>query len=425
MTERDQLLNKTNRFIRYVVGQLQTIRCLESASALTLTTLLAIVPFMAVMYTILSSFSTLHDVGDQMQAWLFKHFIPSSGEEIRAYLSDFSNQATNLTAVGVAMLFVTSLMMLFRIEKTFNRIWHVPEPRQGLISFLRYWAVLSLGPLLLGIGFMISSYITSIKLLSETIELMGIQWLLLAMLPLMLTGFAFSLLYIAVPNCKVPIDKGIIGGFGAAVVFELAKKSFSLFIAYFPTYKLVYGAFAVIPLFLIWLYLSWIIVLLGGVFTRALSTYRWQSRSLNIVVATLLVLHCFWVAQRKGQALSDKQLLSLLPQLMQSQWDEVRENLRERQFIQKTEAGDFMLSMSLDTISLFELFKQFGWFYELTDSGTDFEHLFSVNPWLQRLVEGYQIRELSFEKSWNFPVCDLFNGTYDADFNDMADSVVA
>jgi len=416
MSSFEQKLYKMARFTRYLMVQLKTIRCLEAASALTLTTLLAIVPFMAVMYTILSSFSGLNEVGEQMQVWLFQHFVPSSGEELRSYLSEFSNQAANLTVVGVAMLFVTSLMMLFRIEKTFNRIWHVPEPRQGLVSFLRYWAVLSLGPLLLGLGFMVSSYVTSIKMLSDTIEFMGIQRLGLGLLPTLLTGCAFSLLYIAVPNCKVPIGKGIVGGFTAALAFELAKKCFALFISYFPTYKLVYGAFAVIPLFLVWLYLSWIIILLGGIFTRALATYRWQSRSLNISVATMLVLNCFWSAQRKGEVLSDRQILAMLPNLMQSQWDDVRENLRERHYIQKTESGDFVLSISLDAITLFELFKTFGWFTELLENNNEFAALIREKPWLHRMVETYQSRELLFEKNWDFSVSELF----DECFNDTA-----
>ena len=132
----------------------------KTASALTYTTLFAIVPLMTVIYAMFAVIPSFDGVGDQLQTTVFSQFLPSTGATVLEYLNEFSDQARNLTSVGLIFLFVTSVMMMITIEGAFNAIWQVPKGRKGLSSFLMYWAVLTLGPLMLGSGFLLSSFLT-------------------------------------------------------------------------------------------------------------------------------------------------------------------------------------------------------------------------------------------------------------------------
>ena len=141
----------------------------RNAAALTYTTLFAVVPLMTVTYAMLAAIPSMQGAGDGLQAWVFDNFVPTTGEVVQDYLSGFAAQAKSLTGVGIAMLILTSIMMMKTIENAFNFIWRVNEPRKGLSSFLLYWAVLSLGPILIGLGLVLTSYITSLSLISSSL----------------------------------------------------------------------------------------------------------------------------------------------------------------------------------------------------------------------------------------------------------------
>jgi membrane protein len=141
--------------------------CRQNAASLTYTTLFAVVPMMTVLFSILAAIPSLKSISIDIQNFIFKNFIPDTGVKIQSYLHDFATQASNLTIVGVFMLFLTAIMMLATIEKAFNQIWRVKQPKQSIIGFLRYWAVLSLGPFLLGAAFAVSSYVTSLRVFSD------------------------------------------------------------------------------------------------------------------------------------------------------------------------------------------------------------------------------------------------------------------
>ena len=162
-------------FIEKCLSCFRSNRCEDVAAALTLATLFALVPSLAVLYSILAMIPELQGLGERIQALAFEHLVPSAGSEVQRYLLVFAEQARRLTVVGVVVLFVTALSMLRRIERAFNRIWFVETPRKGVVSFLRYWAVLSLGPLLLGFGLVMTSYVTSITLFSDALELIGFK----------------------------------------------------------------------------------------------------------------------------------------------------------------------------------------------------------------------------------------------------------
>jgi len=349
-------------FISYLVRQFVRNQGVLNASALTYTTLFAVVPLMTVSYAMLAAIPSFQGGGEQLQGWIFENFVPATGAVVQEYLSDFAAQASKLTAVGLIFLFITSIMMMKNIEAAFNRIWRVSEPRKGMSSFLLYWAVLSLGPLLIGVGLLVSSYIASLSLFTSATELVG-RARLLAVLPLLMSAAAFTLLYAAVPNCKVPLRNAVIGGLVVAILFETAKRAFAFFVTQFPSYELIYGAFAAVPLFLAWIFISWTIILLGAELSRALTVYRDQRRGRHFshLHTMVSVLQRLWQAQQKGEALSDRQLLQQVEGLEQSEWDSYNVILLDAAVISRTDRGDYLLARDMGSFTLDQLNQLLPW----------------------------------------------------------------
>jgi len=344
------------QFLVFILRRFVRDGCVPSSASLTYTTLFAVVPLMTVTYAMLAAIPSLQGVGDEIQQLLFKHFVPSTGNTLQTYLEGFSQQARQLTSYGVGFLVVTAYMMLKTVEKAFNGIWHVSEPRKGMASFLLYWAILSLGPLLLGMGFVVTSYLASLSFVQDTTETLGIKQHLLSMLPMLLSATAFTLIYAAVPNVKVPLKHAFIGGVTVAILFETAKSAFTLYVTHFPNYQLVYGAFAAVPLFLLWIYLSWMIVLLGGELVRGLSVFRAErlsARRLDLLLV-LRVINWFWARYQKGDEVKQDDWTKLEFPIGQEQWLEVIQLLQDNKFVQKTSKG-FVLARDLHTVSLWEL----------------------------------------------------------------------
>ena len=234
------------------------------ASALTYTTLFALVPLMTVIYSMLSLLPSLQQGSGEIEKLLMDNLMPASGDALMVYLHQFSQQAQKLTVVGIVFLMITAFMMLRAIENTFNQIWQLPSGRKGLSSFLLYWAILSLGPLMLSAGFAVSSYIASLGLWKEDwVPTFGTIALGL-IIPYLSSFLAFTLIYWAVPNCNVSLKHAAIGGALASLLFELGKEIFSAATTFFPSYQLIYGAFAAVPLFLLWLYISWVVILFAA-----------------------------------------------------------------------------------------------------------------------------------------------------------------
>lgn len=223
--------------------------CMYRASALTLTSLLALVPLMLVSVSVLAAFPVFAKWGNGVQDFIFANFIPASGQIVQQYLISFVKQAGQLSIIGFIVLLVTAVLMLFNIEQAFNVIWRVETRRKGLFAFLLYWAILTLSPLLMGFSFALSSYIMSLPFIADAAITLGlVKWILIA-LPFLLAVFAFMILYIAIPNCRVPFKHGLTSAVIAAVLFELAKYGFTIYIRSFHTYEILYGALAAIPMF--------------------------------------------------------------------------------------------------------------------------------------------------------------------------------
>jgi len=378
-------LRGIGHFMLYLARQFINNKGMLNASALTYTTLFAVVPLMTVSYAMLAAIPSFQGAGEQLQSWIFENFVPATGAVVQEYLSDFAAQASKLTAVGLIFLFVTSIMMMKNIEGAFNRIWRVSEPRKGMSSFLLYWAVLSLGPILIGLGLLVSSYIASLSLFTSATELVG-RARLLSALPLVMSAAAFTLLYAAVPNCKVPLRNAIIGGLVVAILFETAKRAFALFVTQFPSYELIYGAFAAVPLFLAWIFISWTIILLGAELSRALTVYRdhRKGKHLSHLHTLVAVLQRLWKAQQVGESLSDRQLLQQVEGLEQNEWDHYNGILLHASMISRTEKGGYILARDMGNFTLDQLNQLLPW--PLPECSP----VAAVTPWQQVLDQRLQ-----------------------------------
>ncbi len=341
-------------YLSLVIEGFKDKGCQKSAAALTYMTLFAIVPLMTVTYSMFSIIPAFQGVAEQLQSLVFDHFVPDTGQEVQEYLTAFSNQARKLTVAGVAMLVVTAYLMLNNIEKTLNYIWGVPEGRKGLSSFLIYWAILSLGPILLGIGLVVSTYLISLKFFVSEYDSLGIVPWVLQFVPWVLTSAAFTLLFAAVPNCRVPIKHAFTGGVITAMVFELVKDLFSWIVSH-TSFQVIYGAFAMVPLFLLWINLLWMIILGGAILVRTLSAFNAvvTGRGYTDLTAILVILWELHQLQRRGGSIGDGHLLQM--GLETEQWQKIRNRLLGHKIIVVTQQGEYVLSRGLGTITLSEL----------------------------------------------------------------------
>ncbi len=238
------------------------------ASALAFTTLLALVPLISVIVSLIAVLPIFTKFATLAQNYILENFVPTSGNTIQNYLVQFTKQATHLPVIGIIFLFFTALLLIITVEHTLNDIWDVSRRKKSLLALLIYWLILFLSPIVIGFSLFLSSYLFSLKWIAHTTNALGITLPMLSCLPLVINTAIFSLLYVAVPNTPVRWRDGFLGGFIAAILFEVAKKGFAFYIHKFPSYELIYGTLAAIPIFLLWLYISWLIILLGALVTH-------------------------------------------------------------------------------------------------------------------------------------------------------------
>lgn len=395
-------------FLRHLQQRIVDDNCLQSAAALTYLSLFALVPLMTVAYAMLSAVPTFTDAGEQIQRFLFTHFVPSTGQEIQSYLQQFATEARQLTGVGIVFLIVTAYGMLAQIERTFNSIWRMPNRHSGVRSFLLYWAILSLGPICIGLAIGISTYLLSLRVMFDSVDIFGFKTMLLGIAPLLLTSAAFTLMYVAVPNARVPLRDAIIGGIVAALCFEIAKQFFAYAVA--SGYERVYGKFAILPLFLVWIYLSWIIVLAGAELVFALSGYasRHASHVPDLLVA-VAVLGRLWQCHTEGCSLNphalvrERWLLGRYP-LPADRWSRLRRQLMQAGLIKCGDEGDYLLGRDLRQITLWQLTELLG----QAPPGYDRPADDSAVPWLARYRSALDAWRQSGTQQLDIPLADLF-----------------
>ena len=261
-------------FLRALLRRFSEERSLQSAGSLTFTTLLSLAPLLAVALAVATAFPAFEKAIATLQGFVLEHALPDT-PGVKRFLeqfSSFSHNAGRLTAIGLGFFAVTAVMLMLTIDNTLNRIFRVQRGRTLLQNVLMYWAVLTLGPILIGGSLSITSYALGASL--GVLDRDGALSPLLGALPFVLTCAAQILLYSIVPARRVEWKHAVIGGILAGIAFELAKRGFALYLSHVPTFDLVYGAFATIPVFLLWLYLSWVVVLCGAILTALLPGWR-------------------------------------------------------------------------------------------------------------------------------------------------------
>lgn len=267
-------LSRLGRLARLTGRRFTEDRCSRVAGALSYATLFALVPLSAVLVAVVAVFPVFRGLTDRVQTFAYENLVPATGEVVSRYLAQFSQNAGKLTVWGLLFVFLASLMVLATIERTFNDIWHVRNTRKRVHRFLAYWAIITAGPILIGVGLYVTSYVASLPWLARGEMLGAVRTLLVYGIAPAAEWLAFLLLYTVVPNYPVRPRDSAVGAAVAMVLFEIAKRAFALFVVSFPTYRLLYGAMAALPIFLLWLYISWVVILLGAVLTAVLPQWR-------------------------------------------------------------------------------------------------------------------------------------------------------
>lgn len=260
-------------FFVSVARRVEEDRCFQVAGGLTFTTLLSLVPLLAVVLSVSAAFPVFDQWMEALQHFVVRNFLPESGRRmIGRQLTEFTENAAQLTAVGILFLGVTALSLILSIDETFNRLFRVEQQRRPTHRLFFYLVVLGLAPLLIGASVSMTTW-----LVGESLGLIGgpqsVSAGVFRFVPYAFTCVALTMLYLLLPNRRVEWRHALAGGLFAGLAFEVAKRGFALYISYFPTYTMIYGAFAAIPIFLLWVYLSWLVVLLGATITAILPEY--------------------------------------------------------------------------------------------------------------------------------------------------------
>jgi membrane protein len=274
-----EALRKLPGFLRFVFRRWSEDRCPQIAGSLTYTTLLALVPMFAIAVAMLSALPFFEDVMVQIKVFLLLNLLPEIAYTIiTVYMEQFARNAARLTTVGIGVLFVMAIALMFTIDRSLNAIWRVAHARPYWVSVIGYAVLLVSAPLLIGVSMSMTTYLVTLSLRFASVPPEAGSILIRAV-PATMSAIAFFLLFRIIPHRHVPWRHALVGGAVSAVLFEVAKELFAAYVRYAPAYHLIYGTFALVPIFLIWVYLSWLVVLFGAELTASLEFWeggRWK-----------------------------------------------------------------------------------------------------------------------------------------------------
>ena len=346
-------------FVIAVARRFYDDRGAQVAGSLTFITLLAIVPLFSVALALSSAFPVFDQAIATLQLFLFENFLRQAGlDAVSEQVLGFTEQAGRLTTFGLGLLFVTAMMFMFTIDDALNRIFRVRRRRPLGQTVITYWGVITLWPVLIGTSLSLTSY------------LFGSDSAVLRLVPFVFTWAALTMLYILVPYRHVDVRHALAGALLAGIAFELAKRAFAVYVSNFPTYTLIYGAFATLPIFLVWMYVSWLLVLVGAIFTAMLPGYRVitserkrpPGRELTEALDILSVLAR---AQDEGQVLPLTRIAALAG-VMPYRCELILERCAEAGWVAKSEKDSWVLVRDADTIRVADVYRAFVLDPELT-----------------------------------------------------------
>lgn len=351
------------QFLQLVRSRFMERRVLQTAGSLTYTTLLSLVPMVTVVLSVMRQFSPFAKLGNDMRSFLLQNLLPErAGKMIATYALQFSQKASSLTLVGTVFLVVTAIMLFQTIDHTLNGIWNVRRPRAWYVRIPIYWLALTVGPMIFA-----GSIAATSELLSASQNLVDEQphWvgtLLDRAMTTLLLSALFGFMFHAIPNRKLNVWHSFVGGLVAGLGVIIGQRLFGFYLSKLPSFTLIYGTFSVLPIFLIWVYLSWLMVLLGATIAAVLPDFRLRHSQLpstvtGRIVAAIRVLQRLATAQQQGSIVELLELARHSRQNM-AQADEMLNIMRGLGWVVRTEEGAWMLCRAAESLSVGQVLAQ-------------------------------------------------------------------
>jgi len=356
---------RVRAFLHFLWQRFLEDGCLQAAGALAYTSLFALVPLFATVLAILTAFPVYSQWRQSITEFVFRNFVPAAGDILQNYFTGFAESASKATAIGILVLLFSSVSLMLSIEDTFNRIWRVATARPAVARVILYWTVLTLGPLLLVATIALSSSVFALPLL-EASDAESLKTHVLHVAPFVLQFLLLLVAYVLIPHRRVYVRHALVGALLATILIELAKRSFAAYVAN-SSYEQVYGTLAIVPIFIFWIYLSWVLVLLGASVTSSLAAFDYRAadaprqREGEEFLGLLRVLARFAQAQRDGYALHSAQVCALEPFLTDDLVQRYFGDLERMDMIQRNESGARLLSRDLRTLTLYDLYAASGY----------------------------------------------------------------
>jgi membrane protein len=363
-------------FIVALVTRFREERVTQTAGSLTYTTLLSLVPLFTVALAVSTAFPVFNEWISALQLFILENVLPDTPavNTLIEQINSFSENAARLTAIGIAGFVVTSVMLMLTIDNALNRIFRVQRRRSIVQNIFIYWGVITLGPLF--IGGSISSTYFALRQAAGASPFSILADALVGVVPFVLTCLALMLLYAVVPARRVEWRHAVLGGLLAGIGFEIAKRGFAIYLARVPTYALIYGAFATVPIFLIWLYLSWVVVLTGGVFTAVLPVFGRKPDRARVpgeeLADALGVLGALGRAHERGDVLS-LNALARAQRLPPDRCEEILVRAAMRGWVARTERDGWVLTRDASQIKVADVYRAF--VYDADAVGVPPDHL--------------------------------------------------
>jgi membrane protein len=376
-------------FSLYALVRFNRDGCFAASGALSYTTLVSLVPLGVIGLGVLSAFPNLAGSREELLNLMFRNFVPGISEQAAWWFQYFAGSAAQATAIGIIGTAVVGVLLLATVEDQLNAVWRVTVPRPWVQRILAYWTLITMGPLLVGTSLTLSTYLNTAArragLDPDAIVELASGWphLLARWLPFLLEFLACTLLYIIIPNCAVRWRDATLGATVASVSIEILKIGFVIYIGSLSSYQIVYGAIATIPIFLLWMYISWMAVLLGAVVAANLPTWKVDERFNHLSAGgirlgfSLSLIAALDRAQRRGITLSPADLAAELG-VPTSVLDEHLKVLARGGFTAPTQGGRWVLAWNPETATLHDLYVAL----ELPLAGT----------WLPRPTAPWQVQ---------------------------------
>ncbi|MGP4974503.1 YihY family inner membrane protein [Psychrobacter alimentarius] len=397
------------QFLRFLTRHFFEDNCQQKAASLTYTTMLSIVPILTVLLMILSSVPALSSVRAQIYEVIYSNLLPRSSMQVSEYINSFAEKSSNLTIIGALILFLTTILTLTTIERAFNQIWRVENRSGGIKSMMRYWTIVTMGPLVLGTAFIASSTVQSLSFLNRQIAGYGIDWSFwVQAVSIGITLAGFIGMYWFIPKARVPAKNAAIAGIFVAIVFELMKYLFGTVMANFTSYEAIYGAFAALPIFLLWIFLSWNLILLGVEISYTLTIFETEEVYPRHPLLSLLdMLNLVYTHHLKGEAVSEQALRNVLGRKELPKWYTYINYLQDSNLITMTEDDDYVLKRDLSKMTLWDFYRTLPYPLPIKD---EFDEMTTEDqkPWLSLLVARFENTESYAKQQLNLPLSTIF-----------------